>query len=375
MFRPSSASIVGAGVRAVGARGSTGPSEQPAWGPRVSLGLGGAIDSFGAWDALTTATVLTDPLLGTTNLARSEGGVDLAARPSIFVLRLRLREVLTAADAGELAALDAIGSGRVELAVPFARAYPTDEAPLVHVIEPRVQGSLVAAKTSGAYWSATGRPVALTNGEVAIGSGGIRTAWGRLLGHSGGVVEADAGGVVPLSDAVWNDPSSPFPPVPLASAGHPATVARLRTSWSSRFIGWGAEAASHLRAPRGRLLVGKARLGEQDGWHLVAKAAGRVGIEPLVARALASATAEEPSGGWLAAEGWTAGAEIAAKFTRSVGATLSAQEDLTQKTLLDVHGSIGYAHPCRCISIDAFGGKRLGREGIDVWVSIDLAPR
>ena len=28
-----------------------------------------------------------------------------------------------------------------------------------------------------------------------------------------------------------------------------------------------------------------------------------------------------------------------------------------------------------CISIDGFAGKRLGREGIDVWVSIDLAPR
>jgi len=54
---------------------------------------------------VATATVLTDPLLGTTNLARSEGGVDLAARPSVFVLRLRLREVLTAADAGELAGL------------------------------------------------------------------------------------------------------------------------------------------------------------------------------------------------------------------------------------------------------------------------------
>jgi hypothetical protein len=105
------------------------------------------------------------------------------------------------------------------------------------------------------------------------------------------------------------------------------------------------------------------------------KTAGRVGVEPVVARALASPSATEPSGGWLAAEGWSGGAEIAAKFTRSVGATLSAQEDFTSRTLLEVHGSIGYAHPCRCISIDGFAGKRLGREGIDVWVSIDLAPR
>jgi hypothetical protein len=374
MFRPSDGAIVGAGVRAVGARGGTGPSESSAWGPRAALGFGGAIDAFGAWDALTTATVLADPRLGTTNLARSEGGVDLAARPSIFVLRFVLREAITAADTGELAALDAVGSGRIEVSAPLARAYASDEAPLVHVIEPRLQGSLLAARTSGAYWSATGRPVALTSGEVAVASAGVRTAWGRLLGHSGGALEIDAGGVAPLGDAVLIDPSS-LAPVELASAGHPATVARLRTSWSSRYVGWGTEAASLLRSPRGRLLVGKARLGERDGWHLVGKATGRVGIEPLVARALASATAEEPSGGWLAAEGWSAGAEIGARLTRSVGATLSAQEDLTEKTLLDVHGSISYAHPCRCIAIDAFGGKRLGRDGIDVWVSIDLAPR
>src|SRR5262249_34302495 len=185
--------------------------------------------------------------------------------------------------------------------------------------------------------------------------------------HSGGSLEADAGNLATPDDAS-------------ASADGTTSVTRQavlrgRTAWSSRFVGWGAEAASLLRTPRGRIFIGKARIGEEDGWHVALKTAGRVGVEPIVARALASPNAEEPSGGWLAAEGWSGGAEIAAKFTRSVGATLSTQEDLTSRTLLEAHGSIGYAHPCRCISIDAFAGKRLGREGIDVWVSIDLAPR
>jgi hypothetical protein len=359
MFRPSASSIVGAGVRAVGARGGYGPSERPAWGPRVSLGTGGAVGAVGAWDGLATATVLDDRVLGTTNLARAESGFELAARPSIFVTRLSVREAVTAADAGALSAVDAVGSARVEASTPFARAFEGEEAPLVHVIEPRAQGAIFGARTSGAYWSMTGRPVALASGEVVSAWGGFRTAWGRLLGHSGGSLEADAGALA--------EPSN--------MTAEPRTVLRGRTAWSSRFFGWGAEGASLLQAPRGRLFIGRARLGEQDGWHVALKTAGRVGVEPIIARSLGSPSAEEPSGGWLAAEGWSGGAEIAAKFTRSVGATLSAQEDLTTRTLLEMHGSIGYAHPCRCISIDGFAGKRLGREGIDVWVSIDLAPR
>jgi len=326
----------------------------------MTLGTGGAIGPVGAWDALETATVLDDRELGTTNLARAEGGLELAARPSIFVTRFALREAATAADASDVAAIDAVGSARVEASAPFMRAYEGDASPLVHVIEPRVEGAIIAARTSGAYWSMTGRPVALVSGETAIASGGVRTAWGRLYGHAGGSFEADAAGVAALGNA------TSIETIP---------VARARTAWSSRFVGWGAEAAAGPGGAPGRLLIGKARLGKVDGWHLAAKAAGRVGIEPLVARTLASPNAKEPSGGWLADEGWSGGAEIGAKFTRSVGATLSAQEDLTRKTLLEAHGSIGYAHPCRCISVDAFAGKRLGRDGIDVWVSIDLAPR
>jgi hypothetical protein len=360
MFRPTASSIVAAGVRGAGARGASGPSERPAWGPRAAIGLGGAIGSIGAWDALTTATALEDRVLGTTSLARTEGGLELAARPSIFVTQLALREAVTAADAGAISALDAVGSARIEASAPFARAYAGEGSPLIHVIEPHVQGSLMAARTSGAYWSRTGRPFALTRGQAALASAGFRTAWGRLLGHSGGSADIDAGAVATLNGAGVVDPEP---------------VGRLRTAWSSRFIGWGAEAAVHLRGARSRLLIGKSRLGEKDGWHLLLKAAGRDGIEPLLARALAAPTAEAPSGGWLATEGWSTGAEARAQFTRSVGATLSADEDLTTKTLLAVHGSLGYAHPCRCISVDGFAGKRLGREGIDVWVSIDLAPR
>ncbi len=360
IIRPSNAVLVGAGIRGVGARGGMGPSERPTWGPRASVGLGGAVGSVGAWDALSTVTVLDDSDLGPTNLGRSEAGFELSARPSIFVARLGIRETVTVADAATTSALDAVGVARLEVGTPFARAYPDDDAPVVHVVEPRLRGGIMAARTTGAYWSATGRPVALMTGEVAMASAGLRTAWGRLLGHAGASLEADMGGVAAVDGGRLVEP---------------APVARARAAWSARYLGAGGELGARLGTARGQVLVGSARLGEQDGWHFVAKTAGRSGIEPLVARALAAPSAQEPSGGWLSDEGWTVGAELSGKFARSVCARVSAEEDLTSRTLLQVRGSLGYAHPCRCLSVDAFAGKRLGRDGIDVWIAIDLAPR
>jgi hypothetical protein len=361
MVRLADGVILSSGVRGVGARGGIGPSERPAWGPTATLAAGGAVGAFGAWNGLATATVLDDAVLGTTTLARGEGGIELSARAAALIARMSVRQVFTAADTGRTSALDALGAARIELAAPLAQAFAADDqAPLVHVIEPRLRASVMAARTSGAYFAQTGRPIALGSGRMATASAGLRTAWGRLLGHSGGSLEADVGGI----GAVGAEGLSQTTP-----------VVRGRAAWSSRFVGIGSEGAAVLDGEAGQVLVGKVRFGEQDGWHLVVKSAGRRGLQPLAARALAGMTAEEPSGGWLAAEGWSGGAEIAARLARSVGARISAEEDFTSRTLLQVRGSLGYAHPCRCISIDGFVGKRLGREGVDVWVSIDLAPR
>ncbi len=360
MVRPTGGVILGAGVRGVASRGGWGPSERPAWGPRASLGLGSALGSVGNWDELLSVTTLQDDLLGSLNLLRAEGGAELAARPAFLVTRLGLREALTVADSATARGLDGLASARLEVAAPFVHEFPGEESPLVHVIEPRLRGAVMSARTSGAFWSNTGRPAALLSGEIATASAGFRSAWGRLLGHAGASVEADAGGVGIVHSGTISEA------VP---------VGRYRAAWSSRYLGLGAEGGARLRDSRGQVTVGRVRLGEQDGWHVQVKAAGREGVEPLFARLLAAPSAEEPSGGWLSDEGWSGAAEIAGRLTRSVSALLSAEEDLTSRTLLQVRGSVGYAHPCRCVSVDAFAGKRLGREGVDLWISIDLAPR
>jgi hypothetical protein len=349
--------IVGLGIRALGVRGGAGPAEQPVWGPRATLGAGGPLGTVGTWDALTTLSVLQDRDFGMTQLARSEAGLEFFDRPGPIRASLGLREATSLADSSYAEGIDALGAARLTLTAPLVRSFPSDDdAPIVHVIEPSAEGAAMAAHTSGEYWSQTGRPVALGDGRAAVASGGLRTAWGRLLARSG----------ASLSGAVGAASSSNWPQA--------RSVARWRASWSSRYVGLGAEGAAFL-ANRGQVTIGQARVGDRNDMYLGVRVAGRTGVEPVLARALGTASAREPSGGWLATEGWSAGAEIGGRPIRAVTTTAGIDQDVSSRTLLGLRGSIAYQHPCRCLSVGAFAAHRLGREGVDFWVSIDLAPR
>jgi len=371
--RPTDESLLGFGFRAVAPRGGFGTTERGASGPRATLALGNAVGTVGAWDVLSTFTSLADPFLGASELGHVEGGIDVTLQPSILLARLGIRESVTGGvtspdGAAPLrGATDALAVAELELTAPLARTFasgdgvaPQEELPIVHIIEPRARVAAAASQTSGAFWSTTGRPVALFGGEVIQASLGARTTWGRLMTRSGAALEVDIGEVSTSTDQ---------------SFSKPATVVRYRTSWSSEYLGWAGEGAARLFRERGQVTVGRVRVGEQDGWHLGLRATGRTGIEPILARLLAPADAVEPSGGWLSDEGWSAGGDLRAKLGRSVAATVAVDGDLTSSTLRATRASVGYAHPCRCISVDAFAAHRLGRDGIDVWVSIDLAPR
>jgi len=147
----------------------------------------------------------------------------------------------------------------------------------------------------------------------------------------------------------------------------------VRAAWSHRLWALSVDGAEALRAAQGHAWIAKTRVGEQQGWHLAVHVASRRGVDPLLARALWAGTGGEPSGGFLATEGWSGGAEVGARLGGSVTAKAAVYEDFATRTLLQVRGAVGYAHPCRWV--DAYAGQRLGREGVDVWVSIDLAPR
>ena len=177
---------LGVGVRAVGARGGFGPSERIAWGPRMTLGLGGALGNSSAWNVVSTAAILEDAALGPTQWARAAGGLDLFARPGFLVTRLSLRESITAGQTATDSGFDASSAARVELSAPLARVFPDENAPLVHVIEPRISAAVVASRTSGSYWGQVARQPALASGQIALTSVGVRSAWGGSSVTRGG---------------------------------------------------------------------------------------------------------------------------------------------------------------------------------------------
>jgi hypothetical protein len=78
---------------------------------------------------------------------------------------------------------------------------------------------------------------------------------------------------------------------------------------------------------------------------------------------------------YLAAGGWTGGAEVSLPFRRIVRTSVRADVDLEARTLLALHGLVEYRHPCGCFGLGVVAGQRVGREGADVAVSVDLVPK
>jgi hypothetical protein len=49
--------------------------------------------------------------------------------------------------------------------------------------------------------------------------------------------------------------------------------------------------------------------------------------------------------------------------------------DLTADRLVAVRGSLEVHDRCGCVAVRLSAAERLGRDGVDVWLSVDLAPR
>jgi len=120
-------------------------------------------------------------------------------------------------------------------------------------------------------------------------------------------------------------------------------------------------------------VTARARLGSVRSLSLALLVAGREGVDPVVARALTDAPLAS-SYGLLATTGWTSGARVTIPFTSLVTARGGVDGDLTAERLVGARGSIEVHDRCQCVAVRLSGAERLGREGVDVWLSVDLVP-
>jgi hypothetical protein len=366
---------VATALRMTNIRGN-GIGDFGAAGPVVSVRRDGTVGEIGAYDARVEAGALTGDALVTTSFGRAGAGVLLASHAGPFRATWALRGAGDVGAAGVQTGFDGAGQARMELALPLSRSFQSDEAndPWRHRIEPHVEA--VALGTSGQSLILDSPVPDSLSGLAWIADGGVATALGRWAAREAIEARASAG-------AAGSDQQS-------ASA-----VVRWRAAASFPWLGLGAEGAHVLGgeamvladgAPAlpplrgtplsepGYAIAARLRLGPLSSLHLGVLAAGRAGVDPVLARALTDAPLPATMG-FLAADGWTGGARLSVPLTAYLTARGGADADLSARTLLAARGALEFHDRCGCVVITANGAERIGRPGVDVWLAVNLVRR
>jgi hypothetical protein len=130
-------------------------------------------------------------------------------------------------------------------------------------------------------------------------------------------------------------------------------------------------------ARNGAALLGRARVGRAAGPALFVDATLESGGGAEAARALASgdaATLPTDRMGLLRDRAATGGAELSIPWTRAIRSVVRADADLLQTELLAERATVAYRHRCGCLGLALTGAHRVGRDGVDVWATVDLVP-
>ena len=340
--------------------GVPAPERFDAVGPVVRARDSGALGGVGAYDATLESGALSGAGLAALSYGRADAGTLLASRLGPLGASVALRGLVDLAATGAAEGYDVATSARARLTLPLARSFgggPGDPAsePWRHRLEPEVEvGGLVAQGDGllGDIPSPGG-----VRGGAWLADAGLWTAlgqWGARRGlELGGYVGAVGGEEQPSALAV-----------------------RWRTAASGPLVGLGAEGAAVAEASGawGHAVSARARVGSLRSWSLALSVAGREGVDPVVARALTDAPLAS-SAGFLAASGWTSAAHLSVPVTRLITARGGVDGDLTAERFVAARGSLEVHDACQCVVVRVSAAERLGREGVDVWLSVDLVPR
>jgi hypothetical protein len=359
-------------IVAGGALARAGRGEGPiAGGPRTSLSLAGPIGSLGSWSAGAGGVVLgaetaTGSAVQALSLGRTSAGAEIDARPGPFEVRAALSGRARMANDGADGApsTEAATAARAELALPVARAFAATgagEAPWVHWITPSLTVRGALAEQRGAFFLPVGGALPASAWLVA---GGASTALGRYAGPALRLdLRAGATGGSNAARGLLH-----------ARLGADARIAAA--SIEAVAVGQQPGPPQPDSAESGALL-GRVRVGALTGPWLRVETIGQEGPAANRARAVAAgAWASLPGDdlAYLAASGWTGAAELSIPWTRAVRTSARADVDLDAHTLLAVRGLAEVRHPCGCLGLGLMAAHRVGREGVDVALSIDVAP-
>lgn len=348
-MRSSGAGLVALGVRADAARG--GPLDRfGAVGPRAHLGLGGALGDVGDVDSGVDVESVHAPGYGSATLAVQRLELGLDARPGPFSAGVKAREELDAGTTDSAGGVLVRTAARARFGLPLVREYGSGPGPLVHRVEPYVEGGGGYATSHASVFAEP----ALVDGGLVSAVAGLDNALGSTSNRAGATLGVRAGYVGPARRPV------------------PAVAGRLGASLD--WLALRSDAAWLPRQPRDVVEATRLRVGREDGLHVTGYVEGRSGASPTLARLLVADAFDAPAQGWFDQDGFSTGAGLGVPWTRWLASAVSADYDLRSRRLLGVRGSLAYRHPCGCLAVVAWAGHRLGRRGVDAWMSVDLAP-
>ncbi|MBX3201492.1 MAG: hypothetical protein KF894_25370 [Labilithrix sp.] len=363
------------GFRAVTRRGGDLVAVE-ASGPFAALRSSGAIASGVTYDATleggavrvsgpaASFAALEPPAItpDSVSYARADVGALAATTLGPLAASMTARGAANVAAEGRRDGGDRAGTARLRLGAPLARAFaPSDEDPrerndpLVHVIEPFAEASILHASGDALLGSLPGRGLAAISGTAPVADAGFASTLGRW-GRREALEIAAAGGA-----AYASAPSAVRP------------LARGRVSATLAWFGGQLETAHVLGgAAEGSAVVVRMRIGPADGARVVSNVASRDGIDPVLARALTDPSIEAP-GGFLAREGTTGGAGLVIPWARAITTSVGVDADATNQELVGARAGVELRDRCSCVTLRVNGSHRIGRDGVDVWLALDFA--
>ena len=355
-------------------------------------------------------------------LADVSWGVELGAPLGITMLHATTELAGRAAHAGGSDRLDplppieggraaaVVVEGRLEWSLPLARNLRLDRAaggpPVVHVIEPLLRLAGVGARGGGdrealagfaaapvldaANGSNNGSTASTTIDARTVGAAyfalGARTALGAM-----------AGGIAPGRDPWIGKLTAEVATGALVTDGRRDATAAGELAFTTRRAdggGWqlalqGAVARTLRRdaidSTLGWVALGRVHVDtSRDGLRLELRAAARGAMPVIGGWAILGADAAPrlTTATGLGAPGSTFG--VGTGFPIGLGLRLGGDVDAFADTiagfarkddrkLLDVHSTLRYRHPCGCFRLGVRGGHVVGREGVDVFATLELA--
>lgn len=333
-----------------------------ATGPSVGLGARGVSAEGGAqaWlDASATSLSTTGVGSGVVHYGRARAGTELVGALGPIAGKAGAKLEATGASgpglgeqragAGQVAAL-----ARVRLGVPLARRFG-ERGGLVHTIEPLA---------TGAFGAQAGRPglglVALS-GDVPDArsfavAAGVRSALGPVASRSAGSLELTGGGLSVRERLL------------------PGAQARLtvRASWAALSAqgGWLAEDAAGQ--PGAVFAEAHGRVGAEDGVRVHARVAHGSTSDASAATRLSDGGADTPAP-LLTRAGTSVGGRGVLPVARRVSLSGGAEGSVAPTpTLLGAYGAVELRDACECLLVRAVGSGRLGRPGVDVWLTLEV---